>query len=363
MKKVMVIGCPGAGKSYFSKQLSILWGLPLYHMDCLYWNKDRTCISRNELVEKLQNIMQNDCWLIDGNYNATMEMRMESADTVIYLDYSTEQCIEGISERVGKERDDIPWVEGQLDEEFLQFVQKFRENSKPAIEQLLKKYGSKEILRFHTRKDADQFLIEQMPENIRPYLLRGEHQLITENHRSGDLVYQIQEKYILKISRNQARLIRERRGNDFLDGKLPVSESIAYTEQHGTAYYLKTCVLGTQLLAPQYLKDPERLAGLLAEAIHMVHSVDITDCRIYNEDSVGDCFIHGDFCLPNILAEGNQISGFIDTEAAGIGDPWMDYAWAIWSYEYNLGTKQYTQLLLDKLGIEFDSKKFEQYTG
>ena len=105
-----------------------------------------------------------------------------------------------------------------------------------------------------------------------------------------------------------------------------------------------------------------RLAQLLADGLHRVHAVDISVCDIFNQDSVGDCFVHGDFCLPNILAKGDQVSGFIDTEAAGIGDPWMDYAWCIWSFEYNLGTKEYTHLLLSKLGIAFDKEKFALYT-
>ncbi len=94
----------------------------------------------------------------------------------------------------------------------------------------------------------------------------------------------------------------------------------------------------------------------------MIHSVDTSHCNIKSQDSEGNCFIHGDFCLPNILVRYNKVMGFIDTEASGIGDPWMDYAWCIWSFEYNLGTKQYTPLLLDALGIEFNQEKFDYYT-
>ena len=57
-----------------------------------------------------------------------------------------------------------------------------------------------------------------------------------------------------------------------------------------------------------------------------------------------------------------RISGFIDLGDAGIGDPWRDYAWCIWSLEYNLKTNKYTPLLLKKLGITFDEEKFIKYT-
>lgn len=185
--------------------------------------------------------------------------------------------------------------------------------------------------------------------------------LITEAHCSGDMVYQFEDKYILKVSDNVERLQREQRVNDFLHRKLPVSETVCFDVEKGQAFYLKTCVEGEPLLG-KYLEDPAHLAKLLAEAMRMIHAVDISNCDIMNQDSAGNCFIHGDFCLPNILARGNQVSGFIDTEAAGIGDPWMDYAWCIWSYEHNLGTKEYTPLLLKELGIEFDKNKFEKYT-
>ena len=74
-----------------------------------------------------------------------------------------------------------------------------------------------------------------------------------------------------------------------------------------------------------------------------------------------DTLIHGDFCLPNILVKDNKITGFIDLGDSGIGDPWFDYAWCIWSLEYNLKTNKYTQVLLDKLGIEFDREKYLKY--
>ena len=67
MSKVIVIGCPGAGKSVFSQKLSNVTHLPLYHIDMLYHKKDGTHISREKLENKLKNIFKNDDWIIDGN--------------------------------------------------------------------------------------------------------------------------------------------------------------------------------------------------------------------------------------------------------------------------------------------------------
>lgn len=200
------------------------------------------------------------------------------------------------------------------------------------------------------------------PKAMEQYLEGRTVKEITENHRSGDLVYRVGNDYILKVSDNIERLRREREVNDFLTGKLAVSETVLFVVENGQAFYLKTMLGGDILVEKEYLCNPRELVRLLAQAMRMIHSVDIRDCPIKSPDSEGDCFIHGDFCLPNILAKDGKVSGFIDLEAGGIGDPWIDFAWCIWSLEYNLGTNQYTGLLLDALGIVFDREKFEYYT-
>lgn len=102
--------------------------------------------------------MSADAWIIDGNYISTLELRMKEADTIFYLDYPTEVCIEGIKSRVGKERDDIPWAEEELDSDFLRFVEAFRTETKPQIESLLEKYNDNTQYRFCCRGDLEKFL-------------------------------------------------------------------------------------------------------------------------------------------------------------------------------------------------------------
>ena len=54
MNKVIVIGCPGSGKSYFSKVLHNVTGLPLYHLDNIFWNADKTVVDKPVFIEKLK---------------------------------------------------------------------------------------------------------------------------------------------------------------------------------------------------------------------------------------------------------------------------------------------------------------------
>ena len=111
MKKVIVIGCPGSGKSTVSKALHNKTGIPLYHLDMMYWNADKTTVEKSVFLERLSAVLEKDAWIIDGNYGSTMELRMAACDTVIFLDYPLDVCLNGIKERFGKPRSDMPWIE------------------------------------------------------------------------------------------------------------------------------------------------------------------------------------------------------------------------------------------------------------
>lgn len=162
MEKIIVIGSPGAGKSFFSQKLSIITKLPLYHLDMIYHKSDGTHISKEELDEGLKSIFKEEKWIIDGNYQRTLEMRLKECDTVFLLDFPTEICIEGAKSRIGKKREDLPWVEEKLDEEFEQSIINFRSEKLPKIYELLDKYKNNiNTYIFKSRKEAEDFIQEQ----------------------------------------------------------------------------------------------------------------------------------------------------------------------------------------------------------
>jgi adenylate kinase family enzyme len=158
MERIIVIGCPGSGKSTLSRRLREITGLPLFYLDMIFHKEDRTTVSREEFDERLNEILVDDKWIIDGNYLRTMEVRVERADTVIWLDYPTSLCLEGIKERKGKKREDMPWVEIEFDEEFIEFVKGFNEHSRPKIIEILEKYRDKSIYVFTSREETEEFL-------------------------------------------------------------------------------------------------------------------------------------------------------------------------------------------------------------
>ena len=166
MKKVIVIGSPGAGKSTFSRKLRDVTGLPLYYLDMIWHKPDRTNISREELVAEQKKIMENRSWIIDGNYLSTMELRLKNCDTIFLLDYPLEVCLAGAKARIGTKREDIPWVETEFDEEFRQWILNFPKDQLPVIYQLLEKYGqNRNIHIFRSRETAENYLEENFSQN------------------------------------------------------------------------------------------------------------------------------------------------------------------------------------------------------
>ena len=159
MQKVIVIGCPGSGKSTFSKALHDATRLPLYHLDMMKWNADGTTVPKSTFMERLDQALKQESWIIDGNYASTMELRMQFCDTVFFLDYPTDICIAGIKSRKGKERTDIPCATLEdEDHEFVEFIRNYNSVSRPAVMKLLHKYSYKRIIIFKNRSDANEFL-------------------------------------------------------------------------------------------------------------------------------------------------------------------------------------------------------------
>ena len=151
MKKVIVIGCPGSGKTTFAKKLNKLTGLPLYYLDAIWHKPDKTHIAREEFDKRITEIFSAAEWIIDGNYKRTIEMRLRECDTVFLFDLPTE--------RVGKDRYEMPWIETEFDSEFRQFIENFPKDTLPFIYDLLEKYkNEKQIIIFKSREEADDYI-------------------------------------------------------------------------------------------------------------------------------------------------------------------------------------------------------------
>ena len=159
MKKIIILGCPGSGKTTFAEKLRDKTNLPLYYLDAIWHKPDQTHIPREDFDTRLEEILTQDTWIIDGNYQRTIERRLSACDTVILFDLPVELCLDGAISRIGKGRYDMPWIETDLSPEFKKQIEDFSGKNLPEIYNLLDKYQKeKTIVIFKSREETDSFL-------------------------------------------------------------------------------------------------------------------------------------------------------------------------------------------------------------
>lgn len=164
MERIVIIGCGGAGKTTLSLKLGELTGLPVVHLDQIFWSPGNwNHLEREEFDEILIREMEKDQWIMDGNYNRTMPMRLDLCDTVIYLDYSRFTCIWGWLRRVikyhGKARPDMaPGCGEWLDPEFFTWLWSFNKKYRKTYIEMLAGLEGKQVYIFKNRAQTRRFL-------------------------------------------------------------------------------------------------------------------------------------------------------------------------------------------------------------
>jgi adenylate kinase family enzyme len=167
-QKIMIIGSPGSGKSTLARALRDISGLPLWHLDMIWHRPDGSDIGREAFDRELSRLVAGDRWIIDGNYARTLEVRLEACDTVILLDLPVEECLRGAYARVGVKREDMPWVERELDPEFAEFIRDFPQTTLPKIYALLERYSHKRTVILKSREEIDRY-VERCQRDVRIY--------------------------------------------------------------------------------------------------------------------------------------------------------------------------------------------------
>jgi adenylate kinase family enzyme len=164
VKRILIIGSGGAGKSTLAPRLGEKMGIEVVHLDKLFWNPGWVPTAKDEWREIVGQALEKDSWIIDGNFGGTLEMRVQACDTIIFLDIPRHICMYRIVKRwVMYNRNTRPDMaegcEERFDWEFFMWVWNYPKRSKPEKELVLNRYAKeKTIIRLRSNREIEDFL-------------------------------------------------------------------------------------------------------------------------------------------------------------------------------------------------------------
>lgn len=164
MRKILVVGSGGAGKSTFSRRLGERLGLEVIHLDVAYWRPGWTETPKDEWARKVNELVARDAWVMDGNFSGTLELRLAAADTVVFLDLPRGVCLWRVLKRLVMYRNVTrpDMAEGcgeKFDPKFLLWVWNYPARSRPKVLALLERHAEgRKVFRLRSSAEAERFL-------------------------------------------------------------------------------------------------------------------------------------------------------------------------------------------------------------
>ena len=164
MKKVLVIGPGGAGKSTLARRLGELLEIDVKHLDRFYWRAGWQEPAKDEWLNTVKELTSAPSWILDGNYGGTLATRIEHCDTIIFLDLPRLVCVWRIVKRrlFNRNRSRPDMAEGcneKLDWSFVQWVWNYARDSRPQVVRLLAEHAAtKQIVWLRSRAEVEEFL-------------------------------------------------------------------------------------------------------------------------------------------------------------------------------------------------------------
>jgi adenylate kinase family enzyme len=164
MRRVLVIGPGGSGKSTFARRLGELLNIEVKHLDSFYWRAGWTKPSEQDWLMTVTELASGDAWIMDGNFGGTVELRLKYCDTIVFLDMPRLLCLWRITKRRlryrNRSRPDM--AEGcseKLDLEFIDWVWNYSRRSRPRVVRLLNEQSrSKQVVWLRSNAEVKRFL-------------------------------------------------------------------------------------------------------------------------------------------------------------------------------------------------------------
>jgi adenylate kinase family enzyme len=164
MRKVLVIGSGGAGKSSFATRLGELLNIEVLHLDKYYWRPGWVEMPKEEWLKTVEELLGRDSWVMDGNYSGTLDIRLEACDTVIFLDMARALCLWRVLKRAviywkGGRPDIAEGCRERFNLEFIRWVWNYSRRTRPKVVEMLKANSErKRIVWLRTRSEVERFL-------------------------------------------------------------------------------------------------------------------------------------------------------------------------------------------------------------
>ncbi len=160
---MLIIGCPGSGKSFLARRLAAATGLPAVHLDRHFWDEGWTEPTREAWLARLPSLLAAPSWIMDGNYTDTLALRLAAADTAIFLDFSRTLCVARVVRRAlrwfGRNRGDdmAPGCRERIDLAFLLYVWRFSRDQRPRVLAALENFSGR-VLVLRGNRDVAAFV-------------------------------------------------------------------------------------------------------------------------------------------------------------------------------------------------------------
>ena len=173
MKKVLVVGSGGSGKSTFATRLGELLHLEVIHLDKIYWHPGWIETPKAEWLNIVDGLLDQDSWIMDGNYSGSLERRLEVCDTVIFLDMPRSLCVwrtlkRAVIYRKRKRPDMASGCDERLDSKFIRWVWNYSKRTRPkVVARLAAHEAGKKIVTLRSRYEVEEYLAQIAPGNSR----------------------------------------------------------------------------------------------------------------------------------------------------------------------------------------------------
>lgn len=172
MKKVAVIGCGGSGKSYVARELGTLLNAPVTHLDAVFYDRDWNELPKEEFEARQRDLVAEPSWVIDGNYNSTLPVRLQACDTVVFLDLPTATCLWGAVWRqlrrgAGQHRETGEF--NRIHRGVIRYIRIYRTKMRPKVLRKIQEHAQHaEVVTLTSRRQVRRWLTKVVHDQARP---------------------------------------------------------------------------------------------------------------------------------------------------------------------------------------------------